>query len=363
MTWLFFDNTIDSKPNYERALGPHILLFLLIGISKFRLNISKFRHNKSKFRLNNSKFRLNILKFRLIISKFRHKISTFRLIISKFRLNISKFRHNKSKIRHNNSKFRLNNSKFRLNILKFRLNNSKFRIKISRYFDLMSWNFDIISKFRRKISKFWLLMSKFRHNKSKIRHNNSKFRLNNSKFRLNNSKFWLDILKYRLIILKFRHKISWIESTPGNLVRGSRWLHTQNLYASFRPWLTRHPNVNKRIHSPDSLFFSKFHRHILNKSAVGASGLGIRRPRGFKAQQIWKRETACSCYPTKVCVDKIPSLICIHIETRLDICMQWQMTRNPFETSKIYKKKTRKVFVEHGCPRFGVYKTVQTLPN
>ena len=83
----------------------------------------------------------------------------------------------------------------------------------------------------------------------------SKFRLTISKFRHNKSKFRLNILKFRLIILKFRHKISWIEFTPGNLVRGSRWLYTQNLYASFRSWLTRHPNVNKRIHSPDSLIF------------------------------------------------------------------------------------------------------------
>ena len=233
---------------YERALGPHILFFLLISISKFRLTISKFRHNKSKFRLNNSKFRLNILKFRLIISKFWHKIPKFRLIMS----------------------------------------------------------------------KFW--------------HNKSKFWLNNSKFRLNNSKFRLNILKFRLIILKFRHKISWIEFTTGNLVRGSRWLYTQNLYASFRPRLTRHPTVNKRMHSPDSLILCKFHRHILNQSAVRAGGLGIRRPRGFKAHQIWKRETACSICTTKVCIDKIPSLIWIHIETRLNICMQWPMTRHPFES-------------------------------
>ena len=277
-------------PLYERALGPHILLFLLISISKFRLTISKFRHNKSKFRLNNSKFRLNNSKFRLNNSKFRLNILKFRLIISKFQHKISKFQLSNSKFQYNKSKFRLNNSKFRVIKSKFRLSNSKFRLNIL------------------------------------------KFRLNNSKFWLNNSKFRLNILKFRLIILKFRHKISWIEFTPGNLVRGSRWLYTQNLYASFRPWLTRHPNVNKRIHSPDSLIFSKFHRHILNQSAVRAGGLGIRRPRGFKAHQIWKRETACSCCYTKVCIDKIPSLICIHIETRLNICLQWPMTRDPFES-------------------------------
>ena len=39
-----------------------------------------------------------------------------------------------------------------------------------------------------------------------------------------------------------------------------------------------------------------------------------------------------SCYPTKACIDKITSLICIHIESRLNICMQWQMTGDPFES-------------------------------
>ena len=108
-----------------------------------------------------------------------HTLLFLLIVISKFRLTISKFRHNKSK-------FRLNNSKFRLNILKFRL---------------------IISKFRHKISKF---------------------RFNNSKFRVNNSKFRLNVLKFRLIISKFQHDISsWFfvcNSTPGNLVKGSRWL-------------------------------------------------------------------------------------------------------------------------------------------
>ena len=46
---------------------------------------------------------------------------------------------------------------------------------------------------------------------------------------------------------------------------------------------------------------------------------------------MWKRETVCSCCPTKVCIDKITSLICIHIEIRLNICMQWQITIDPFE--------------------------------
>ena len=45
-----------------------------------------------------------------------------------------------------------------------------------------------------------------------------------------------------------------------------------------------------------------------------------------------KTETACSYCPTKVYIDKITSLLCIHIETRLNICMQWQMTRDPFES-------------------------------
>ena len=84
---------------YERALGPHILLFLLISISKFRLTISKFRlstkfrHNNSKFRLSNSKFRLNILKFRLNNSKFRLNNSIFRLNVLKFRHKISLLLH------------------------------------------------------------------------------------------------------------------------------------------------------------------------------------------------------------------------------------------------------------------------------
>ena len=54
--------------------------------------------------------------------------------------------------------------------------------------------------------------------------------------------------------------------TPGNLVRGRRWLSTQNLYVNFWPWLTEHPNVNKRVSSPDLLIFSQFHRHIFEKS-------------------------------------------------------------------------------------------------
>ena len=53
---------------------------------------------------------------------------------------------------------------------------------------------------------------------------------------------------------------------PGNLVRGSHWLCTQNPYANFRLWLTRHTNVNKRVSSPDLLIFRQFHRHILKKS-------------------------------------------------------------------------------------------------
>ena len=51
-------------------------------------------------------------------------------------------------------------------------------------------------------------------------------------------------------------------SIPGNLVRGSRWLCTQNIYMNFRPWLARHLNVNKRV-SSDLLIFSQFHRLIL----------------------------------------------------------------------------------------------------
>ena len=50
--------------------------------------------------------------------------------------------------------------------------------------------------------------------------------------------------------------------TPGNLVRSSRRFCTHNLYANFRPLLTRSPNVNKRVSSPGLLNFSQFHRHI-----------------------------------------------------------------------------------------------------
>ena len=51
---------LDISLFYVRALGPHILPFLLIGISKFRLTISKFRNNTSKFRLN-LKFQLKVI--------------------------------------------------------------------------------------------------------------------------------------------------------------------------------------------------------------------------------------------------------------------------------------------------------------
>ena len=45
-------------------------------------------------------------------------------------------------------------------------------------------------------------------------------------------------------------------NTPCNLVRGSRWFCSQNIYANFQPWLTRHQNVNKRVSSPDLFIFS-----------------------------------------------------------------------------------------------------------
>ena len=138
-----------------------------------------------------------------------HTLLFLLIVISKFRLTISKFRHNKSKFRLNNAKFRLNNSKFRLNILKFRL---------------------IISKFQQKISKF---------------------RLNNSKFRLNNSKFRLNILKFRLIISKFQHDISsWFfvcNSTPGNLVRSSRWLCKMKVFPAI--WTMKYLlNISNKTH-------------------------------------------------------------------------------------------------------------------
>ena len=62
--------------------------------------------------------------------------------------------------------------------------------------------------------------------------------------------------------------VSFEQLGPGILVRGSRWLCTQNLYANFRPWLTRHANVNKRVSSPDLLIFSQFHRHILKDQTM-----------------------------------------------------------------------------------------------
>ena len=52
------------------------------------------------------------------------------------------------------------------------------------------------------------------------------------------------------------------------LVSGSRWLCTQNLYGNFQPWLTRHPNVNKWISSPDLCNFRQFHRHILKNRTM-----------------------------------------------------------------------------------------------
>ena len=57
-------------------------------------------------------------------------------------------------------------------------------------------------------------------------------------------------------IKKFRNKFR--IHTLGNLVRVSRWLCTHNLYANFRPWLTRHPDVNKRISPPDLLLLVNF---------------------------------------------------------------------------------------------------------
>ena len=74
---------------------------------------------------------------------------------------------------------------------------------------------------------------------------------------------------------------------PGNLVRGSCWLCTQNSYVNFRLWLTRHPNVNKRVSSPDLLIFRQFHRHILKNrtmlfptafiSTSGKIGVGLEK--------------------------------------------------------------------------------------
>ena len=70
--------------------------------------------------------------------------------------------------------------------------------------------------------------------------------------------FFLSSLKQR----------SFDSNTPGNLVRGSRCLCTKNPYANFRPWLTRHPYVNKRISSPDLLMCRQFHRHNLKNQTM-----------------------------------------------------------------------------------------------
>ena len=99
---------------------------------------------------------------------------------------------------------------------------------------------------------------------------------------------------------------SWI-STPGNLEKGSRWLCTQNLYASFRPWLTRHPNVNKRVSSPDLLIFRQFHRHILKNRTVlfpvtfistsEKTGVGLeKQAANFYFNFTWRRVVRYSCF-------------------------------------------------------------------
>ena len=77
--------------------------------------------------------------------------------------------------------------------------------------------------------------------------------------------------RFKCLLQNFNHTIYtqniWsskllIKLTPGDLVSGSQWLCTQNLYANFWPWPARHPNVNKWVSSPDLLNFSQFHRHI-----------------------------------------------------------------------------------------------------
>ena len=70
------------------------------------------------------------------------------------------------------------------------------------------------------------------------------------------------------IVAEWQLKFFCYYFTPGILVRGSQWLSTKNLYANFWPWLTRPPNVNKRVSSPDLLNLSQFHRHILKNRTV-----------------------------------------------------------------------------------------------
>ena len=94
--------------------------------------------------------------------------------------------------------------------------------------------------------------------------------------------------------------------TPYYLVRGSRWLCTQNLYANFGPWLTRHPNVNKWINSQDLLIFSKFHGHILKNqtmlfrtfiSALEKTGVGLKKQAAnFYFNFTQRRVVQYSCF-------------------------------------------------------------------
>ena len=94
--------------------------------------------------------------------------------------------------------------------------------------------------------------------------------------------------------------------TPYYLVRGSRWLCTQNLYANFGPWLTRHPNVNKWINSQDLLIFSKFHGHILKNqtmlfrtfiSASEKTGVGLKKQAAnFYFNFTQRRVVQYSCF-------------------------------------------------------------------
>ena len=85
-------------------------------------------------------------------------------------------------------------------------------------------------------------------------------------------KFLLALFKHKLneLLLISGQRKSVVDShlTPDNLVRGSGWLCTQNPYANFLLWLTRHPNVNKQVNSPDLLIFRQFHRHILKNRTM-----------------------------------------------------------------------------------------------
>ena len=83
-------------------------------------------------------------------------------------------------------------------------------------------------------------------------------------------------------------------------------MHSKSL-SEVRPWLTRHPNVNKWINSPDSLIFSKFDRHILKSRTVlfpatfvstsEKIGVGLKKQAAnFYFNFTWRRVVQYSCF-------------------------------------------------------------------